>query len=322
MDLSILITFCNQKVFANQLLDSIFNQKTDYTYEILIAIDGEDDGIFDVLNKYQKEHNNINIFRVQSDKRLLPLSRASMNRMFLLSKSRGTYFCTIDGDDFFISNSRFQSGVSFLESNRQYIGEACSRMHYDHNKKCFLKINSDRTIFNFEDTVTKEYIHVSQCIFRNIFKDGVTYFNSFFFNDRSLVRFMSLYGLIYVNKNYMFAYRTGIDSIYSSQSKINKMICQLAANIANRQLGMSHYFEYHAAKNIIQILRKCRYSPIDQTLLEALEFQKIPIAQNLISTIKGSSIQQKIKLYKWSISRIVFFYYHSIIKYITKGKEK
>lgn len=100
MDLSILITFCNQKVFANQLLDSIFNQKTDYTYEILIAIDGEDDGIFDVLNKYQKEHNNINIFRVQSDKRLLPLSRASMNRMFLLSKSRGTYFCTIDGDDF------------------------------------------------------------------------------------------------------------------------------------------------------------------------------------------------------------------------------
>lgn len=322
MDLSILITFCNQKVFANQLLDSIFNQKTDYTYEILIAIDGEDDGIFDVLNKYQKEHNNINIFRVQSDKRLLPLSRASMNRMFLLSKSRGTYFCTIDGDDFFISNSRFQSGVSFLESNRQYIGEACSRMHYDHNKKCFLKINSDRTIFNFEDTVTKEYIHVSQCIFRNIFKDGVTYFNSFFFNDRSLVRFMSLYGLIYVNKNYMFAYRTGIDSIYSSQSKINKMICQLAANIANRQLGMSHYFEYHAAKNIIQILRKCRYSPIDQTLLEALEFQKIPIAQTLISAIKDSSIQERIKLYKWSISRIVFFYYHSIIKYITKGKEK
>lgn len=195
-------------------------------------------------------------------------------------------------------------------------------MHYDHHKKYFSKINSDRTIFNFKDTVTREYIHVSQCIFRNIFKDGVTYFNSFFFNDRSLVRFMSLYGLIYVNKNYMFAYRIGIDSIYSSQSKINKMICQLAANIANRQLGMPHYFEYHAAKNIIQILRQHKHSPIDQTLLEALEFQKIPIAQNLISAIKDSSIQERIKLYKWSISRIVFFYYHSIIKYITKGKEK
>lgn len=195
-------------------------------------------------------------------------------------------------------------------------------MHYNHHEKCFQKINSHKTKFNFKDTVTSEYIHVSQCIFRNIFRDGVTYFNNFFFNDRSLVRFMSLHGLIYVNSKFMFAYRTGIDSIYSSQSQINKTICQLAANIVNRQLGMPQYFEYHAAKNILHILKHYKYSPIDPNLLDSLEFQKIPIARNITSMIKCSSIREKNKLYKWSISRILFFYYHSIIENVTKGRTK
>ena len=54
MDLSILITFHKQKEYVSQLLDSIFSQATIYSYEVLIAIDGEDDGTLELVNTYEK----------------------------------------------------------------------------------------------------------------------------------------------------------------------------------------------------------------------------------------------------------------------------
>ncbi len=42
MKLSVLVTFCNQKEYIKDALDSIVNQKTNFDYEILVGLDGND----------------------------------------------------------------------------------------------------------------------------------------------------------------------------------------------------------------------------------------------------------------------------------------
>ena len=315
MDLSILITFHKQKEYVSQLLDSIFSQATIYSYEVLIAIDGEDDGTLELVNTYEKKYKNIKIFKVYSDKRLLGLSRASINRLFLLEKSKGRYFCTIDGDDFFIDSNRFQTGVHFLETNPQYIAHACGRVHYYSNKNKFENIKTKIKTVDFFQSVIGEYIHVSQCIFRNIFIKGTTYFDKYFFNDRTLFRFMARHGLIHVDDTPSFAYRMGQGSIYTSQSDIHKLLFQLAANITNRQIGMRLFFEVNAAQNILNIFFKNQSQPIDNHIVDSIIFQNIPIAKDVVTALTTERLKPRVKIFFWTFPRILispFFYFMSI----------
>lgn len=148
--LSVLITFCRQQQFVRHALDSVFMQKTDFAYEVLVAVDGEDDGTITILDQYKKIYDNLFWYKVQSDERLIPLSRASRNRLFLLNKSKGKYFCVVDGDDFFISEHRFQVALDFLENNPTYIGHACGRKEYlmsNNSFKCIYEKNRDIDFF-------------------------------------------------------------------------------------------------------------------------------------------------------------------------------
>lgn len=303
--LSIIITFCKQKKYVKRLFESIISQKTNYNYEVLVAIDGPDDGTINIIRQYQLIHKNISLFTVNSDTRLLTLSRASQNRLFLLEKSRGKYFCILDGDDFYINYNRFQVGIDFLENNSQYIGHACGRKNYFSQQDKYEHFHINRTIFDFHAAVTGEYIHVSQCIFHNIFKENnITYFNPYFFNDRSILRFMTLYNPLYYNDEAMFAYRLEVPSIYSSQSKVTQKIMHIAAHITNRELGMQAFFEKKAAYELLYLLLKSKKLDKNSKILDSIIFQNIPILTDFARSIKSDDTKLKIKLYIWCIQHL------------------
>ena len=75
-ELSFLITFCSQKEYARQLIDSLLAQETVFPFEILVGVDGEDDGIVDILDSYVEKYPFIKYYRLNSDSRLLSLSTA------------------------------------------------------------------------------------------------------------------------------------------------------------------------------------------------------------------------------------------------------
>ena len=50
--LSIMVTTYNLEKFVGETLDSVLNQKTDYSYEILVGDDGSSDGTVDVIKEY------------------------------------------------------------------------------------------------------------------------------------------------------------------------------------------------------------------------------------------------------------------------------
>ena len=300
---SIVITFCNQFQYVERLINSIIFQKTCYDYEILIAVDGDDDGTVDLLNKYKKRYNNIYVYTVKSNTKLLTLSRASLNRWFLLQKSKGKYFIIIDGDDFFISTKRLQRAVFFLENNHSYIGHACSRANYFSKSNQFEYIYTNINELVFNRWILKNYIHVSQCVFRNIFCNNEKYFNYYFFNDKSLLYFMLHKGIILYENIPMFAYRLEIDSIYQSQSKLLKKLIISISNIINFKINNEFIFKKKAAFNLLYVLLNYKYN-IPQHIIDEIIYQKIPLIDNFAISIKNKNIRMKLFVYCWCIYNI------------------
>ena len=59
--LSIIMPCYNGGKTIGRALDSIFMQKVDFYYEVIIVDDGSIDNSMEVVKKYQAEHNNIKI---------------------------------------------------------------------------------------------------------------------------------------------------------------------------------------------------------------------------------------------------------------------
>ena len=109
MKLSVLVTFCNQKEYIKDAIESIINQKTNFDYEILVGLDGQDTESEKILNSYIENHPNIKLFKCDNSKlKTINIEKASNNRINLIKQASGEYFCLLAGDDFYIDNTRFQ----------------------------------------------------------------------------------------------------------------------------------------------------------------------------------------------------------------------
>ena len=225
--LSIVITFCNQSEYISKLLDSILSQETEYTYEVIIGLDGACDISERIILKYIEEHSNFKLFRLSSSSTLIPLSRASTNRLFLAQKTSGEYITFMDGDDFYIDNSRFQKLILILDGHYDYIGAAHSHRLYDHQNAIFKSIispYSHNKLIRLESFLKEEkYLFSNDIIFRNIFRyTNITYIDRLYLNDTTLTLWFLTYGKIFFITTPMLGYRINIPSIYSGKKVIEK----------------------------------------------------------------------------------------------------
>ena len=90
-DLSILVPVYNVEKYLDECIQSILNQKTEYTYEIIFVNDGSTDTSMSILEKY-KDNEHIKIY-TQTNKGL------AETRNVLLNYSTGKYVLFVDSDD-------------------------------------------------------------------------------------------------------------------------------------------------------------------------------------------------------------------------------
>ena len=62
--LSVMITFCNQKLFIRDAIESCLSQKYNFPIEILIGLDGEDEESEEIINSYTRQYNFIKLFKI------------------------------------------------------------------------------------------------------------------------------------------------------------------------------------------------------------------------------------------------------------------
>lgn len=109
-----LITY-NQAPYVEQSLDSIFMQKTDFAWELVIADDYSTDGTRKILQEYKKRYpKQVKLILQKSNK------GPEDNWLDLISYPRTKYVLYAEGDDYFTDPSKLQRQVNFLESHPDF----------------------------------------------------------------------------------------------------------------------------------------------------------------------------------------------------------
>lgn len=245
MKLSVLVTFCNQKEYIKDAIESIVNQKTNFDYEVLVGLDRQDTASEEIINSYIANYPNIKLYKCDnSNLKTINIEKASNNRVNLLKHASGEYFCLLDRDDFYIDNARFQKLIDILDKNQEIIGCAHDISIFDAQTKTYTHqkfYNKTRTIFPEEYTKSKVHISASAFIFRNIFAKSIPQdFPQNFFNDSTITLYMLKYGKFYYINKSMLAYRTNIKSIFMADNYGSRKLQQLLAAEINHKV-LSQY---------------------------------------------------------------------------------
>lgn len=129
-DLSIYVATYNHEKYITKALDSIFMQKTQYSFEVLVGEDCSTDNTRLVLKEYEKKnHNNLTIYYRQQNMSTMDIS----NAMDLILKCRGKYLIALEGDDYWIDESKIEKQISFLESHPDYLAVSHKCLVVDKN---------------------------------------------------------------------------------------------------------------------------------------------------------------------------------------------
>ncbi len=307
MKLSVLVTFCRQKDFIKNALESILAQQTDFEYEVITGLDGNDIESENIINEYIKKNTNISLYKIDnSNEKTINIIKASKNRINLLKHARGEYFCLLDGDDFYSENNRFQKLIDFLDNNQQYIGAAHDFVLYNNEtkQKDYSKplLNEEEISFSPIDYIKQnKHIWVNCFIFRNIFLGKIpNNLNNYFFNDSTITHYMLKYGNIYYFPKIMMCYRVNTDSVYNSLKPELQNIYALLCSEINQQtipclkkeiaISKEMLFKY-CLKNCTKLKENEEIKLIKQTAKE----HNCNITYNILN-YKNLSILNKIKL--------------------------
>lgn len=125
---SILITFYNQEKYVDKALQSVFDQKTNFEFEVIVGDDGSTDNTCNVVNAWIKKYpDRIRLCIMErSQGPIIPGFRASQNRINLLKYVKGEYFVFLDGDDYFSDENKLMKQVSILDADENFDCIACA----------------------------------------------------------------------------------------------------------------------------------------------------------------------------------------------------
>jgi glycosyltransferase involved in cell wall biosynthesis len=185
--LTIIVLAYNQARYLSECLDSILKQKVNFNYQIFIGNDGSSDDSAIIAETYAKHYPNIiRFFFTERVYRKYPGDHINFGNLY--SKTKTDYFCVLDGDDFYIDESKLQIQFDFLEDDKSYsyIGHNYYYLYSDGKMQpAYSEIDLTKyksTCENLSQLLlgkTIPYLHTSSVMFRNIFKDDKKFHDYF-----------------------------------------------------------------------------------------------------------------------------------------------
>lgn len=128
--LSIVILIYNKEPFLRECVNSILNQKTEFSYEIILAEDCSTDRSRDLCFELQRAYpDKIRVVYASANVGVMK------NTIRGMSKCRGRFAACIDGDDYYASKDKIQNDVSYLVRNSDCVlTYSASFTQYEHYK--------------------------------------------------------------------------------------------------------------------------------------------------------------------------------------------
>ena len=135
LDVSIIIPVKNNEKTLSRCLNSIFNQKTTFKYEVIIVSDPSIDKTYDIIDEYSRSHDNL--IHLKLDK--TPIGQA---RNIGINKSNGDYLMFIDADDYYSSDAINTMVKTIKETDSDIVSASNYYIHKDGKpKKSFFSKN-------------------------------------------------------------------------------------------------------------------------------------------------------------------------------------
>lgn len=128
--LSILVPTYGHEKYIKETLDSILMQKTNYKYEVIVGEDASPDNTREILKEYEKKFPG-KFTMIYRD--VNAGGYGNGNCKDLIERAKGKYLTFLEGDDFWICDTKIEEQVIFLEENPDYVAVGCNTVVVDGN---------------------------------------------------------------------------------------------------------------------------------------------------------------------------------------------
>jgi glycosyltransferase involved in cell wall biosynthesis len=202
----------NVSKYIAECIESVLNQKTDYTVELVIGEDCSTDNTREIVLEYQKKYPNV--VKVVLNEKNIGLTP---NCVSTHNACTGKYIALLDGDDYWTDTDKLQRQISFLEQNIDYSGSGTQATKiYDNGDKPQLFGATKDTTYGLNDMITHRKFHTSSFVYRReIWEETGGIPQNISSNERAIYPMVAIYGKIKYFKVSTCVYRlvgTGLNS--------------------------------------------------------------------------------------------------------------
>ena len=169
-DINILVPNYNNAKYLAECLQSIINQKTRYSYFVIIVDDKSTDDSVNIITKFCNDFPN-KIDFIQNKKNC-GTCETTLN---LYKQINSKYFTVLDSDDYWIDDNFLERSVNFLQNNNEYTSYSNNQqLYYEDNvakNSIYHTLTHKSFGFDIKNNVFLGFCrsHTSACMFRNIF---------------------------------------------------------------------------------------------------------------------------------------------------------
>ncbi|SHJ60477.1 glycosyltransferase family 2 protein [Pseudobutyrivibrio xylanivorans] len=279
MKVSFLVTYYNQEAYVKESIESILAIDKDFEWEILVGDDGSTDKTVDAVKEYiNKYPGKIFLYvRDRNDGVIETVKRSSLNRLNLVKKMSGDYFCILDGDDYYCDVNFVQDALDvFLHRDDISVVAFGFQMFSTERgvtNKQYLTKKGDLSTSHY---LKHMYTPAGACVIKNDFDLGrIKYLERIgFFDDNDILINSLNYGKMYAIDKIVYSYRQTDNSTYNAMGEAERALLNLQGcdvdrsylpqyekQILRRNLGaiISLYKNRKNIKNVLSIDRELKY---------------------------------------------------------------
>jgi glycosyltransferase involved in cell wall biosynthesis len=218
--LSVLVPAYNFGNYISDCIDSIYKQKTNFEFDVIVRDDNSTDHTISVLDNLKIKYPNLIILDGSIN------LGAFENIKLLYETANSEYIAYLDGDDLFGDEDKLQIQTDFLDSNPDYVMcfTGCRYLYEDGT----IHPNDSRVICSVKDTIiTKDLIEKNYVGFGRMFRNIPNIFKEEYsqlpYVDWPMAYELSKHGIIQYNESFGGLYRISDDGMYSKLSEEEKV---------------------------------------------------------------------------------------------------
>ena len=103
---SVICLCFNEELYIKQALESILDQKTNFTFEIICHDDASTDGTSNIIQEYAEKYPDKIVPILQEDNKVSKGEQIILK--YIYPVSRGKYMAYCDGDDYWTDKNKLQ----------------------------------------------------------------------------------------------------------------------------------------------------------------------------------------------------------------------